>query len=80
MILVLATLLLPSPPRCQDVADICWMFMRRRRILGVRILQVLVLNLQYGIHLVRVLFLAKDLPQLLFQGSLPGRLLVEYFR
>ena len=44
----------------------------------MRIFQVLVLNLQYRGHLLRVFFLAKDLSHLLFEGSLPGGLLVEY--
>ena len=45
----------------------------------MRVFQVLVLNFQYGVHLDMVLFLAENLSRLLFEGSLPGRLLVEYF-
>ena len=46
-----------------------------RWILSV-LFHVLVLDLQNGVHLMRVVLLAEDLSQLLLQGPLPGRLLV----
>ena len=51
-----------------------------KRMLGARVFQVLVLHFNNRTHTVYILLLAKSLmSQLLFEGSLPGRWLVEYF-